>query len=321
MARGRLGITADYFKNNTDDILLRVTLPDVLGATEPSQNAGKVENTGWELQVDWKDRISEFRYRLNFNLSDVTNKVVSLGGVPPTFGDQVRFLNQPIDAFYGLVATRLAQASDFDYNATTNVYTPKFPFIAGDKLAPGDVMYEDLNGDKQITLADDRKIIGNPFPRYTYAFRADLGWKGFDFNFFLQGVGKAAGYIKGAARHAYINESANPQKIHLDRWTPENTGASYPRFTYQLAYNQRFSTMWLENAAYLRLKNMQVGYTIPEKLTGKLHISRLRAFVSADNLFTKTDFYYAYDPETPVSSGGYYPQVKTFIFGLNINFK
>ncbi|MEO6915336.1 MAG: TonB-dependent receptor [Chitinophagaceae bacterium] len=321
MAKGRLAITADYFKNNTDDILLRVTLPDVLGATEPSQNAGKVENKGWELQIDWKDRIGDFSYRLNANLSDVKNRVVSLGGVPPTFGDQVRFLNQPIDAFYGLVASRLAQVSDFDYNATTKVYTPKFPFIAGDKPAPGDVIYADLDGDKLLTLANDRKIIGNPFPRYTYAFRGDLGWKGFDFNFFFQGVGKASGYIKGAARHAYINESSNPQKYHLDRWTPENTNASYPRFTYLLSYNQRFSTMWLENAAYLRLKNLQLGYTIPARLVEKLHISRLRAYASADNLFTKTDFYYAYDPETPVGSGGYYPQVKTFIIGLNVNFK
>jgi TonB-linked SusC/RagA family outer membrane protein len=321
MARGRLGITADYFIHNTDDILLTVTLPDVLGATEPSQNAGKVENRGWELQLDWKDNIGQFRYGFNFNLSDVKNQVVSLGNVPPTFGDQVRFLGEPIDAFYGLVAERIAQVSDFDFNATTNVYTPKFPVIAGDRVAPGDVIYRDLTKDGRITLADDRQIIGNPFPRYSYGFRTDVGWKGFDFNFFVQGVGKADGYIKGAGRHAYINESANPQKIHLDRWTPENTDASYPRFTYQLSHNQRFSTMWLEDASYLRLKNVQLGYTLPLRLTEKLRISRLRFFASADNLFTKSDFFYAYDPETPVSSGGYYPQVKTFIFGLNLNLK
>jgi TonB-linked SusC/RagA family outer membrane protein len=321
MANGRLGITADYFKHNTDDILLRVTLPDVLGATEPSQNAGKVENKGWELQVDWRDRIGDFRYKLNFNISDVKNKVVSLGGVPPTFGDQVRLLGQPIDAFYGLVAERLAQVEDFDFNPTTNVYTPKFPVIAGDRVAPGDVMYRDLNKDGVITLADDRQIIGNPFPRYTYGFRTDLGYKNFDFNLFLQGVGKASGYIKGAARHAYINESANPQKEHLNRWTPENRDASYPRFTYQLSHNQRFSTYWLEDASYLRLKNIQIGYTLPARLIEKLRISRLRVFASADNLFTNTNFYYAYDPETPVSSGGFYPQVKTFIFGLNLNLR
>jgi len=321
LLNNRLGITADYFKHNTEDILLRVTLPDVLGATEPSQNAGKVENKGWELQVNWKDRVGEFRYGANFNISDVKNQVTSLGGVPPTFGDQVRFLGEPIDAFYGLVADRIAQVDDFDYNPTTNVYTAKFPFISGDKVGPGDIMFKDLNKDGLITLADDRQIIGNPFPRYTYGFRGDMDWKGLDFNFFIQGVGKASGYIRGAARHAYINESANPQKVHLDRWTPENTDASYPRFTYQLAHNQRFSTFWLEDASYMRLKNIQLGYTLPNRLIEKYRLTRLRIFVSADNLFTKTDFFYAYDPETPVSTGGYYPQVKTFIFGINLNMK
>ncbi|MEJ7914193.1 MAG: TonB-dependent receptor, partial [Chitinophagaceae bacterium] len=133
--------------------------------------------------------------------------------------------------------------------------------------------------------------------------------------------GKASGYIQGAARHAYINESANPQKIHLDRWTPENTGAAYPRFTFGQTHNQRFSTYWLEDASYVRLKNLQLGYTLPAPLIENLRLSRVRFYVSADNLFTKSDFFYAYDPETPVSSGGYYPQVKTFIFGLNLNLK
>ena len=319
MLRGRLGITADYFIHDTDDILLRVTYPDVLGATEPSQNAGKVQNKGWETALNWKDNISAFTYGLTVNLADVKNKVTSLGGVPPTIGSQVRFLGEPIDSFYGLVATRLAQESDFEYNSTTKVYTPKFPFISGDKVGPGDVIYQDLNGDGKLTLADDRKIIGNPFPRYTYSFRGDMGWKGVDLTVYFQGVGKADGYIDGAARHAFINESANPQKFHLDRWTPQNTEASYPRFTYQLSHNQRLSTKWIENASYLRLKNVQVGYTLPAKLTDKYRISRFRVFASGDNLFTSTKFFNAYDPETPVSSGGYYPQVKTFIMGLNFN--
>ncbi len=319
MLRGRLGITADYFIHDTDDILLRVTYPDVLGATEPSQNAGKVQNKGWEMAMNWKDNISAFSYGLTVNLSDVKNKVTSLGGVPPTIGNQVRFLGEPIDSFYGLVATRLAQESDFDYNSTTKVYTPKFPFISGDQVRPGDVIYQDLNGDGKLTLADDRKIIGNPFPRYTYSFRGDMAWKGVDFTAYFQGVGKADGFIDGPARHAFINESANPQKFHLDRWTPQNTEAAYPRFTYQLSHNQRLSTKWIENASYLRLKNVQVGYTLPAKLTDKYRISRFRVFASGDNLFTSSKFFDAYDPETPVSNGGYYPQVKTFIMGLNFN--
>ena len=323
MLRGRLGVTADFFINNTNDILLSVPLPDVLGVgtSYPPQNAGKVENRGWELQLSWRDQVKDFRYGANFNISDVKNKVVSLGDVPPTIGDQVRMVGEPIMAFYGLVAERLAQESDFDYNAETGRYTPKFPTIAGDPVAPGDIIYKDLDGDGVVSLDKDRTVIGSPIPRYTYGFRGDLGWKGLDFSFFLQGVGQADGYLAGASRHALINEGSLPQEIHLDRWTPENTNASYPRLTYQQSYNQRLSTYWLENAAYLRLKNIQLGYTLPASFTQKVRVSRLRVYASADNLFTKTNFFYGYDPETPVSTGGFYPQVKTVVFGLNVNLK
>ncbi|WP_207425850.1 TonB-dependent receptor [Pedobacter sp. SYSU D00535] len=316
--RNRLSVTADYFIHKTNDILLRVDYPDVLGATEPSQNAGKVENRGWELQTGWQDNIKGFRYGFNFNLSDVNNKVVSLGGVPPTFGDRVRFVGEAIDSFYGLVADRIAQVSDFDFNPTTNTYTPKFPFISGDPVQPGDLIYKDLNNDGKLTLADDRKVIGDAIPRYTFGFRADAAWKGIDLSIFLQGVGKASGYIGGAARHAYINEGSLPQKVHLDRWTPDNTDASYPRFTYQQSHNQRLSTYWLEDASYLRLKNVQIGYTLPAAFTQKYRINRFRLYASADNLFTSTNFFYGYDPESPVSTGGFYPQVKTVVFGLNL---
>jgi len=323
MLKGRLGFTFDYYIQNTKNILLNVPLPDVLGVgtNYPPQNAGKVQNKGWELAVSWRDQISDFRYGANFNLSDVRNKVTGLGGMPPTYGDRIRIVGQPIDAFYGLVADRIAQVSDFDYNAETQKYTPKFPTYAGDPVAPGDIIYKDLNGDDKITLDEDRKVIGSAIPRFNYGFRGELGWKGFDFSFFLQGVGKADGYIQGAARHALINEGSLPQEIHRDRWTPENTDASYPRLTYQQSYNQRLSTFWLENASYLRLKNIQLGYTLPEKLTNKARVSRMRIYVSADNLLTKTDFFYGYDPESPVTSGGFYPQVKTFVAGVSLNFK
>jgi TonB-linked SusC/RagA family outer membrane protein len=317
----RLTLSGDYFVNRTNDILLRVTLPDVLGATEPSQNAGKVQNKGWELQADWKDQVGQFTYGLTANLSDVRNKVVSLGGVPPTFGDRVRFLGEPIDAFYGLVADRIAQVSDFDVEPGTNRYVPRFPVIVGDPVQPGDLIYKDLNSDGVVSLDKDRKVIGNAIPRYNYGVRATAGWHGFDAAVFLQGVGKADGYIFGAARHAYISEGSLPQEIHLDRWTPENTSASYPRLTYQQAHNQRLSTYWLEDASYLRLKNVQVGYTLPAALTQKFRVSLLRVYASADNLWTRSDFFYAYDPETPASEGGFYPQVKTVVFGLNVTLK
>lgn len=320
---GKLNVTADAFIKETNDILLRVTLPDVLGFAEPEQNAGSVENRGLELSANWRDKIGEVGYGFSANFSNIKNKVTNLGGVPPNLGDRLRQVGFPIDAFYGLEADGLAQVSEFSFDPVTGRRTPNFPVISGDasRIGPGDVKYKDLNNDGQITLADDRKVLGSAFPQYTFGFRGNLDWKGVDFSFFFQGAEKVNGYIAGPARHAFINESSNPQKIHLDRWTPENPDASYPRFTYQQQHNQRFSSYWLEDADYIRLKNVQLGYTIPQRLTSKFKLDRFRIYASADNIFTSSDYYYAYDPETPVTSGGYYPQVRTIIFGLNIGLK
>lgn len=318
---GRLNVTADYFVNEVENLLLVLPLPDVFGAPYPFQNAGRMENRGWELQVGWNDRQDDFTYRADFNISDVRNQVLDLGDTEPTLGDRIRMVGQPLDAFYGLVAERLAQENDFSYEPGSGTFVADFPHIVSDPVAPGDIIYKDLNGDGEITLDEDRKVIGSHIPRYTYAFRGELGWKAFDFSFFLQGVGDVDGYLYGSARHALISESSFPQTIHLDRWTPENTDASYPRLAYQQDYNQRLSTYWLEDAAYLRLKNIQLGYTLPAGVADKFRISNLRVYASAENLITVTDYFYGYDPESPVSNGDFYPQVKTFVLGLNISLK
>ncbi|WP_129714849.1 TonB-dependent receptor [Pedobacter sp. SYP-B3415] len=324
MLNGHLGLTADYYINNTNNILLSVPLPDVLGTGYPRQNAGKVQNKGWELSLTYQNKINDFSYNLSANLSDVRNKVVSLGDVPPTYGDQVRFVGEPIDAFYGFVAERLAQESDFTINPNNpeaTRYTPNFPYDSSFPMRPGDLIYRDLNGDGKITADADRQVIGSPIPRYTYGFNSSFAYKGFDLAIFLQGVGKADGYVTGAARYAFINDGSSPQEFHLDRWTPTNPNASYPRLAYGYSYNQRLSTMWLEDASYFRVKNIQLGYTVPNRLIEKWRVSRLRVYASADNLFTATNFFYGYDPETPVTAGGFYPVPKTIVFGLNLSFK
>lgn len=318
---GRMDLTADYFINETENILLTLPLPDVFGAPYPVQNAGRIENKGWELQLGWNDRKGDFTYRANFNIADVRNRVVDLGGTEPTIGDRIRMVGQPLDAFYGLVAERIAQENDFSYNPEQGTFVADFPHVISDPVAPGDIIYKDLNGDGVITLDDDRQVIGSHIPRYTFGFRGEVAWNGFDLAVFLQGVGDVDGYLYGSARHALISESSFPQKIHLDRWTPENPGASYPRLSYQQTYNQRLSTYWLEDASYIRLKNIQLGYSLPNAIADRLRMSNLRIYASAENLFTRTNFFYGYDPESPVSDGNFYPQVKTFVLGLNVSFK
>jgi TonB-linked SusC/RagA family outer membrane protein len=332
--QNRLSLTADWFIKDTKDILLVLTYPNVLGMTPTDENAGAVRNKGWEVEVKWDDKIGDgFSYGVSMSLSDVKNEVTDLAGLAPTVGSyDIRKVGEPIGAFYGLVDDGIAMPWDFQrYDATTQKYIgPKFPILSSDAglVQPGDIKYKDLGGpngvpDGKITLDNDREVIGSPIPRYTYDFKGNIAWKGIDFNFMLQGVGKADGYLTGAGRHAFIDQSAYPQKIHKDRWTPSNPdpNAPYPRFTANYNYNQRFSTFWLEDASYLRVKNIQLGYTFKKSFTEKMKIDKCRIYVSADNLFTVTDFFYAYDPESPVSSGGFYPQVKTVVMGFNVTFK
>jgi len=316
----RLTFTGEWFNKKISDIQIKVPQPDILGLAVPDQNAGGMSNKGYELSLGWNDRIKDFKYGVTAIFFDIKNKVTDLGGVPPTIGDRIRDIGYPLNAFYGYRTDGLAQEGDFTRNAA-GAYVPKFAIMdayAG-RIAPGDIKYRDLNGDGKITADLDREVIGDAFPRYNYSFRLDAAWKGFDLTAFLQGVGKNSGYITNAGIHAYNADAAFPQEFHLDRWTPANTGGSYPRFIYKDTRNTApVSDYWLQDASYLRVKNVQIGYTIPSKFIQKLHIQQLRFYASGDNLFTKSNYFYAYDPESPATSGGLYPQVKTFIFGINI---
>lgn len=333
MLDNRLTLSFDWYDKNTSGILLSLNYPAQIGATPSEQNAGKVNNRGWELDLGWKEQRGEFYYGLGFNLSDVKNRIVDLAGnAPDLSGYQIRMVGYPIDAFYGYVADGLMTPEDFKISdvANNNFSLPRIPVILGNDYQPGDIKYKDISGpdgvpDGRITPEYDKVVLGSNIPRYTYSLRGEFGWRGIDFSFVIQGVGKCDGYLEGTARHAFQDMAAYPQKIHLQRYnivTNPDPNAAYPRFTYNTGFNQNtFSTYWMEDASYLRLKNIQLGYTFPDKWMKKARIDNLRIYASADNLLTISKFFYAYDPETPVSKGGYYPQVRTFVIGLNLSFK
>lgn len=333
MFSNRLTFSFDWYNKDTDGILLKLNYPAQMGAKPSEQNAGKVNNKGWEMDLNWRSQAGEFMYGIGFNLSDVKNKIVDLGGnAPDLSGNQIRMVGYPIDAFYGYIADGLMTPEDFKINnPETHTYNlPNIPVILGNRYQPGDIKYKDLSGpdgvpDGRITPEYDRTVLGSSIPRYTYSVRGNLGWRGIDFSFVLQGVGKCSGFLEGSARHALQDMAAYPQKVHLERYnvvTNPNPKASYPRLTYNTGFNQNtFSTFWLEDASYLRVKNVQLGYTFPEKWMKKARIDNFRVYASADNLFTFSKFFYAYDPETPVSKGGYYPLVKTVVIGVNLTFK
>ena len=333
LLQNRLTMSFDWFNKDTEGILLKLNYPAQIGPKPSEQNAGKVNNRGWEFDLNWRDQRGEFYYGIGFNIADVKNRIVDLAGnAPDLSGYQIRMVGYPIDAFYGYKAIGLMTPEDFKISDTQNhnYSLPKVPVILGNDYQPGDIKYEDISGpdgkpDGRITPEYDKVVLGSNIPRYTYTVRGDLGWKGIDFSFVIQGVGKCDGYLEGTARHAFQDMAAYPQKVHLERYnvvTNPNPDALYPRLTYNTGFNQNtFSTYWMENASYMRLKNVQIGYTFPEKWMKKARIDNLRVYLSGDNLLTVSDFFYAYDPETPVSKGGYYPQVKTVVLGLNITFK
>lgn len=333
MLENRLTFSFDWYNKNTEGILLKLNYPAQIGPKPSEQNAGKVNNRGWELDLNWRDQRGEFYYGVGFNLSDVKNSIVDLAGnAPDLSGYQIRMVGYPIDAFYGYVADGLMTPEDFKISDTKNhnYSLPHIPVILGNDYQPGDIKYKDISGpdgkpDGRITPEYDKVVLGSNIPRYTYSFRGDLAWKGLDFSFVIQGVGKCDGYLEGTARHAFQDMAAYPQKVHLQRYnvvTNPDPNAAYPRLTYNTGFNQNtFSTYWMEDASYLRLKNVQLGYTFPEKWMKKARIEKMRVYVSGDNLATISKFFYAYDPETPVSKGGYYPQIKTVVMGLNITFK
>lgn len=323
MFNNRLTFTGDIWKRMTKDIIRQPVLPAVVGLGQASVNLGSVSSRGWELSLGWAESRGDWSYSFKADLSDATNKVVSLGGTNPVYSDALIDVGYPMNSLYGYRVSRIAQESDFTYNVLTGKFTPKpgiFLSSTDGSGAPGDLIFIDLDKNGVFDSAD-REVIGNMQPRYTFSFTANAAWKNFDVSIFLQGVGKCDGYIYSEAIHAFTTDYAQPQKIHLDRWTKNNTTATYPRLTYNKSYNQSyFSDFWLQDASYLRIKNVALGYTLPEAFTKKAGISKCRFYISAENLFTFTNYFYAFDPETILNNGSFYPQLRVVYLGANITF-
>ncbi|GAB3012728.1 TonB-dependent receptor [Cyclobacterium sediminis] len=304
---GKLDVSADYYVRRTKDILLALNIPQTLGLSAPFQNAGEVMNKGYELMVNYRNKVGELNYSIMLNYSDVRNEIIDMRGIENT-GLTVNREGYPIGSFFGYVDQGLFQSQEEVDN-----HADQFG-----NIAPGDIKYKDIDGDGMINDRD-LDVIGSPIPRHTFGARFNADYKGFDLSIFLQGVGKADGYLYGQGIMPFYL-GGTVQEQHKDRWTPTNTDAAYPRLAWNQTNNEQNSSFWMRNAAYLRGQNIQVGYTFSEEVLDPLNINGLRVYLSGRNLFTIHDFYEGYDPEAPVSNGGWYPQMATYTMGLNVNF-
>ncbi len=321
----KLDFTAEYYYRVTDDILLTLDIPLIIGLSAPAQNAGKVENKGWELSTTYNDRFGDFNFNATFNISDVKNKILDLRGINET-GLTVNREGYPMGSLYGYQADGYIVPEDYDndgnYLGATQI----------GNFGPGDIKYVDqltvdTNDDEIPDEADgiintsDRVIIGNTIPRYTFGLNLYGEFKGIDLTLFFQGVGKADGYVWGHSIASFFEGGSMPE-IGKDYWTPENRDAMFPRLAFNNSNNQQNSSFWVKDASYLRLKNIQLGYTIPASVISKVGISKLRLYVSTDNVFTISKFWEYFDVEAPVLSGygNFYPIMRTTSIGIDLTF-
>lgn len=310
-----LNFVFDYFHNMTYDILIGLPVPATFGGGSPTQNAGKVKNAGWEASVSYKFLTGKMQHSISANVFDSKNEVVDTKGVEWINGYDI---NTIIKEGYSMNSYYAYRANGFFQNSAE---VAAGPHLDGVTPKPGDIRYIDKDGDNIIN-ANDRFVLGNPFPRYSFGLNYNFNFKGLDFSMFWQGVGQRSVWLRGESVEAFHNNNEGPVfDFHLDRWTPTNPDATYPRLTVgaESTNNAAKSNFWIQNGAYIRLKNIQLGYTIPASLTKKFGVNRLRVYLSGENLVTLSKMVGGWDPETTSTSGGrIYPVATVTSIGLNL---
>jgi TonB-linked SusC/RagA family outer membrane protein len=311
--KNKLTFTADYFDKTTDDILLTVGLPAAtVGVIAPTfVNAGIVNNKGFEFGFDFQNSDHAFKYGINGNVSTLTNRVEALQQYI-SYLDNLQSntrttVGQPINSYYGYKFDGIYQNSA---EINTHLYTNT------NGVVPGDMKFKDLNGDGQIN-ADDRTFIGNPIPKVSYGLSFNGSYKNFDISFLFQGVEGVDRYNNSRQVTAYsIKMPLNSSELILDAWNGEGTSNTIPRVTFNANGGGQMSSAFIEDASYLRLKNLEIGYTLDPKILGS---AKMRIYLSGQNLWTATK-YTGLDPEsTSLIDMGTYPQSKSFLLGLKLN--
>ena len=311
--RNKITLSVDYFEKTTTDILLPLNLPKLVGDVQPTiVNAGEVSNKGFELTLGFKNNDHAFKYNINGNIATVTNRVDKLHpNLPSIYGQVTKTeVGHPLNAYYGFQMTGIYQNQNEIDTYLTGAPHPE--------IKPGDIKFNDLNNDGIIN-DNDRTYLGNPNPRLTYGLNFSANYKGFDVAFFFQGVKGVERYNDLKKIIDYDTRPFNHSTSTLNTWHGEGTSNTIPRSTFNDNGSSRVSSIFVEDASYLRLKNLEIGYTLLS-IFGKSNatLKNVRIYVSAQNLFTSTK-YTGLDPESVnIMDQGTYPQSKAFLFGINI---
>jgi TonB-linked SusC/RagA family outer membrane protein len=319
--RNRLTITADYYVKRNKDMLAPLNLPAIIGVPVGSVNIGELKSWGTELDIKWRDKIGKVEYQVGFNISDNQNKLVKYDGRNSigTGGVVTLLEGFPMNTVWGYKTDGFFQSQAEADKYKTTVSYPFFP-----NPSAGDMKYLDLNGDGVISAGGgtpenpgDLVYLGTTNARYTYGFNVGLAWKGIDFSAFFQGAASRSFLISEETLSPMLGTADMPWTIHMDRWTPDNPNAFFPRMYQTSAHNYRPSDRWTQNGNYLRLKNIQIGYTLP---VNKKYIREMKFYVSAQDIWESTKVLSVFDPEVGNNvSATTYPFYRSVSFGVNIS--
>ncbi len=319
---GMFDFTADYYIKKTSDMLYAAPIPLVAGTAAPIQNVANAENKGLELSANYRNYKNAVKFTVGGNISFVKSRITGLGrGGEPVYSGYVQSANanaaktdvgQPVGSFFGFVTDGIFQTpAEVEAHAFQSTGT-----------APGDIRFKDLDGNGVIDL-NDRTYIGNPTPDYTFGFNTLLEWKGIELSINLQGA-QGNEIFNNTTRYdfGYVNRPSSA----LSRWTGPGTSFKEPRVNLSDPnQNARISDRFVEDGSYIRIKNTLIGYNLPDRYLKKLHLEKLKLYVSAANLLTFTK-YSGLDPEIGNVGGsleigidrGFYPQARTFMLGLSL---
>ena len=324
--KNHLTVSFDYFKERRNNILSnRNSAPMLIGASLPAYNMGEMENAGFELDVNYRNNIRDFNYWGRFNYSFARNKILFQDEVPEKYVYQMR-TGRRVGQFYGLLF-------DGFYNSWEEINALDRPVSSwnGNRLQPGDMRYVDVNKDGKIDMYDMVPIGYSPTPEIIYGFSVGCSWRGIDFSALFQGASHVSIKYFGRALWPFINAHNSAKTLILERWTQERyergEAINFPRLSMSPSQdtdnNYQDSNFWIRNADYLRLKNVEIGYTFRKGQLKALGLESLRLYVSGTNLFTWTDVI-DLDPEAPSKGGATeintYPLQKIYNVGINVQF-
>ena len=303
-----------------------VTVPEEFALDAYKDNVGSMRNSGVEINLSYTTRIGQVDFGIAGNFSYNKNEILDLGGNDPakyldaTGGySQRNKVGEAMNSYYIYRADGF-----FNSQEEADAYTAKYGNPFGKQFKAGDLRYVDANGDGKLT-ADDREYCGSSDPKVTYGFNINAGWKGFDLSLMFNGAAGVKRLFDGYEVYGnFSGDAAHPSTIWRDAWTPENHNASMPRIFYDTnspsSSRSVQSDFWLQNTSYLRLKNLQLGYTLPKNWLSSVGVENVRIYYSVENLLTFDKMKINIDPESTSQRLSSYPLLRTHAFGINVAF-